>query len=41
MSEIDERDVFSYGSLGDLVPWPDDEHFPNIPADEALALFMG
>ena len=41
MSEIDERDVFSYGSLGDLVPWPDDEHFPNIPADEALELFMG
>ena len=41
MSETDERDAFSYGSLGDLVPWPDDEHYPNIPADEALELFMG
>lgn len=23
------------------MPWPDDEHFPNIPADEALDLFLG
>ncbi len=29
------------GSLGALVPWPDDEHFPNIPAEEALDLFLG
>ena len=35
------RDPFAYGSLGELVPWPDDEHFPNIPADEALDLFLG
>ncbi len=34
-------DPFAYGSLGALVPWPDDEHFPNIPADEALELFLG
>ena len=29
------------GSLGALIPWPDDEHYPNIPADEALDLFLG
>ena len=27
--------------LGALIPWPDDEHFPNIPAEDALELFMG
>ncbi|OFK23565.1 RNA helicase [Olsenella sp. HMSC062G07] len=27
--------------LGQLIPWPDDEHFPNIPADEALDLYLG
>ena len=41
MDAGEERDSFAYGSLGELVPWPDDEHFPNIPADEALDLFLG
>ncbi|WP_407668498.1 DEAD/DEAH box helicase [Olsenella urininfantis] len=27
--------------LGALIPWPDEEHFPNIPADDALELFLG
>ena len=29
------------GSLGRLIPWPDSETYPNIPADEALELFLG
>ena len=29
------------GSLGRLIPWPDDETYPNIPADDALELFLG
>lgn len=29
------------GSLGSLVPWPDDETFADIPADEALGIFLG
>lgn len=29
------------GSLGRLIPWPDDETYPNIPADEALEIFLG
>lgn len=29
------------GSLGRLIPWPDDETYPNIGADEALDLFLG
>lgn len=29
------------GSLGRLIPWPDEETYPNIPADEALELFLG
>ena len=29
------------GELGALIPWPDDEHFPNITAEDALDLFMG
>ena len=41
MSTEEETGPFAYGSLGALVPWPDDEHFPNIPADEALELFLG
>ena len=41
MAEDEELDGFAYGSLGALVPWPDDEHFPNIPPDEALELFLG
>ena len=41
MSAQEKTGAFAYGSLGDLVPWPDDEHFPNIPADEALELFLG
>lgn len=28
------------GSLGRLIPWPDDETYPNIGADEALDLFL-
>ena len=27
-------------SLGQLIPWPDDEHFPKIPAEDALDLFL-
>ena len=30
-----------HGSLGRLIPWPDDETYPNIPADEALEIFLG
>ena len=26
------------GSLGRLIPWPDDETYPNIPAEDALEL---
>ena len=29
------------GSLGRLIPWPDEDTYPNIPADEALELFLG
>lgn len=29
------------GSLGRLIPWPDDESYPNIGAEEALDLFLG
>ena len=29
------------GSLGRLIPWPDNETYPNIGADEALDLFLG
>lgn len=29
------------GSLGRLIPWPDEETYPNIPAEEALDLFLG
>ena len=29
------------GSLGRLIPWPDDETYPNIAAEEALDLFLG
>ncbi|KXB63930.1 RNA helicase [Olsenella sp. DNF00959] len=35
---LDQRDV---ASLGQLVPWPDDEHFPDISAEDALELFLG
>lgn len=28
------------GSLGRLIPWPDDETYPNIPTEEALDLFL-
>ena len=34
-------DPLSYGSLGKLIPWPDDIHYPNIPAEEAFELFLG
>ena len=30
-----------HGSLGRLIPWPDESTYPNIPADEALELFLG
>ena len=33
-----ERDI---ATLGQLIPWPDDDTFANIPADEALDLFLG
>lgn len=29
------------GSLGRLIPWPDGETYPNIPAEDALGLFLG
>ena len=29
------------GSLGRLIPWSDEETYPNIPAEEALDLFLG
>lgn len=29
------------GSLSRFIPWPDDETYPNIPAEEALDLFLG
>ena len=29
------------GSLGERIPWPDEDSYPNIPADEALDLFLG
>ncbi|MCR8907803.1 DUF3516 domain-containing protein [Thermophilibacter sp. ET337] len=29
------------GSLGRLIPWPDESTYPNIPAEEALDLFLG
>ncbi|WP_455136706.1 DEAD/DEAH box helicase [Thermophilibacter sp.] len=29
------------GSLGRLIPWPDDETYPNIGAEAALDLFLG
>ncbi len=34
-------DPFAPGSLGQLIPWPDADTYPNIPADEALELFLG
>lgn len=27
-------------SLGQLIPWPDDDNFPKIPAEDALELFL-
>ena len=29
------------GSLGRLIPWPDEETYPNLPGEEALDLFLG
>lgn len=29
------------GSLGRLIPWPDDRSYPNLSAEEALDLFLG
>ena len=28
-------------SLGQLIPWPDSDSYPNIPAEDALELFLG
>lgn len=33
--------TYQEADLGALIPWPDDDHFPDIPAEEALDLFMG
>lgn len=38
---IVDEGVNGPGSLGRLIPWPDDETYPNIGADEALDLFLG
>ena len=27
--------------LGNLIPWPDDEHYPNLDPEEALELYLG
>lgn len=27
--------------LGSLIPWPDDEHYPNLDPEEALELYLG
>jgi hypothetical protein len=40
-SQIADEGPNGPGSLGRLIPWPDDETFPNIPADEALEIFLG
>ena len=29
------------GSLGRLIPWPDESTYPDIPAEEALDIFLG
>ncbi|MGI6229909.1 MAG: DEAD/DEAH box helicase [Tractidigestivibacter sp.] len=29
------------GSLGRLIPWPDEETYPDIPAEDALDLYLG
>lgn len=28
-------------SLGQLIPWPDSDSYPNLPAEDALELFLG
>ena len=39
--EPQDTDPFAPGSLGALIPWPDDEHYPHLEPDEALDLFLG
>ena len=34
-------DATEPATLGALIPWPDDDTYANIPADEALDLFLG
>ena len=34
-------DATEHATLGALIPWPDDDTYANIPADEALDLFLG
>ena len=41
MSETLDEGPNGTGSLGRLIPWPDEDTYPNIPADEALELFLG
>ena len=40
MSETLDEGPNGTGSLGRLIPWPDEDTYPNIPADEALELFL-
>ncbi len=35
------RDAADEAGLGQLIPWPDDEHFPDIAPEDALELFLG
>ena len=35
------RDAADGASLGQLIPWPDGEHFPDIAPEDALELFLG
>ena len=41
MAETVDEGTNGPGSLGRLIPWPDDETYPNIAAEEALDLFLG
>ena len=36
-----KTDATEPATLGALIPWPDDDTYANIPADEALDLFLG
>ena len=41
VTEVADEGPNGAGSLGRLIPWPDDETYPNIPAEEAFYLFLG